>query len=130
MQECLNGLVVSERIETVIPLTFLICFLMAWYGPNAEFLGSIKLTIWHHHAVMDLESFLQNLYLCLFVDLMSFVCNAIILWTMVRISILKILKKIQTEFWLVFAVQEAALIVEVYISNILSTCKFTFMKFF
>lgn len=113
VQERLNGLVISERIETVIPLTYILCFLMAWYGPNAEFLGSIKLTIWHHHAVINLVDFLQNLCLCLFVDLMSLVCNAIILWTTVRINIIKILKKIQDEFWLVFAVQEAKLIVEV-----------------
>ena len=134
VQERLNGLVISERIETVIPLTYILCFLMAWYGPNAEFLGSIKLTIWHHHAVINLVDFLQNLCLCLFVDLMSLVCNAIILWTTVRISIIKILKKIQDEFWLVFAVQEAALIVEVvycqYICIIWPLCLYTYVLLF
>ena len=121
VQKYLNGLVISERIETVIPLMYIICFLMGWYGPNAEFLGSINLTIWHHLAVTDLEVFLQNLCLCLFVDFMSFVCNSVILWTTVRINTMKILKKIQDEFWLIFAIQEAALIVEVYISEIFST---------
>ena len=115
VQEYLNGLVISERIETVIPLTYIICFLMGWFGPNAEFFGSINLTIWHHLAVTDLEGFLQNLCLCLFVDFMSFVCNSVILWTTARINTVKILKKIQDEFWLIFAIQEAALIVEVYI---------------
>ena len=121
---------ISERIETVIPLTYLICFLMGWYGPNAEFLGSINLTIWHHLAVTDLEGFLQNLCLWLFVDFMCFVCNSVILWTTVRINTMKILKKIQDEFWLIFAIQEAVLIVEVHISDIFSTYIFTFMKFF
>ena len=131
VQECLNGLVISERIETVIPMTYLICFLMGWYGPNAEFLGSINLTLWHHLAVTDLDGFLQNLCLCVFVDFMSFVCNSVILWTTVGINTMKILKKIQEEFWLIFAIQEAALIVEVYISAILySKCIFTFINFF
>ena len=38
----------TERIESVIPFTYLLTFLMAYYGPNAEILGNIKLTIWPH----------------------------------------------------------------------------------
>ena len=48
--EKVQDLVLSERIETVIPLTYILCFLSAYYGPNASVLCGIKLTIWHHQV--------------------------------------------------------------------------------
>ena len=43
--ETVDGLVLAERIETIIPITYLICFMMAWYGPNSKILGGVKLDI-------------------------------------------------------------------------------------
>ena len=34
-------LVTVEMVETVVPVTFLICLLMSYYGPNSELIGSI-----------------------------------------------------------------------------------------
>ena len=53
-QEDLAELVLAERIETVIPFTYMFVFLMAFYGPNANLLGGIKLDIWHHQVVTDI----------------------------------------------------------------------------
>ena len=92
-----------------MPLTYVICFLMAFYGPNADIMGNIKLTIWHYEAVSNIKVFLQNLSLLVCVDFMSGVINGIILWTVCKINIYKILQKIQNEYWLIMAVQEAYL---------------------
>ena len=37
--ETLQGLVMNEFLEFIIPLLFLVCFLAAYFGPNAEIIG-------------------------------------------------------------------------------------------
>ena len=61
MQDDLDQLVLTERIETVIPLLFISTFLMAFYGPNAELIGNVKLTLWQYEAVTDINVFLENI---------------------------------------------------------------------
>ena len=41
-EECseeLQSLVLNEFLEAIIPLLYLVCFLAAFYGPNAEIIG-------------------------------------------------------------------------------------------
>ena len=112
-QENLEELVLTERIASVIPFTYLLTFLMAYYGPNAEILGNIKLTIWQYQGVTDIEGYIKNLCLLLVIDFSSFVTNGIVLWTMCKINVFKVLKKVQQQFWLIMAIQEAFLFFEV-----------------
>ena len=41
-------LVLSESLEIVIPLAYLLCFVIAYYGPNADILGNIKNGYWQY----------------------------------------------------------------------------------
>ena len=45
VQELTEELTLTERIETLVPLTYMLCFAIAFYGPNAEILGNIRLTL-------------------------------------------------------------------------------------
>ena len=111
-----EALVMSERIETVVPAIYMICVLMGWFGPNGTILGNIKLTIWHYAAIEDFQAFLNTISIFLFVDFMSFVANGILLWCTVKINIFKTLQMLQRDFWLVMAIFECALFVEVTLS--------------
>ena len=42
VQEKLEFLTLAERVETIIPFTYLICFLMAYYGPNGDIIGKVN----------------------------------------------------------------------------------------
>ena len=106
-------LVMTERIETLVPATYMLCFLMGWFGPNAELLGNIKLDFWQYQPVEHLGPFLQNLGVLLIVDFLSFIINGINLWKFARINILKSLQILQKDFWLLMAVYEWTLFVEV-----------------
>ena len=55
-------LIGGERVETIVPLTYLFIILMAYYGPQANNLGSIKLIIWHYQSAIgeDIEGRVQN----------------------------------------------------------------------
>ena len=118
----LEELAMTERIETLIPLIYIICMLMGWFGPNATILGGIKLTLWQHGAIKDLNIFLTNVTLFVSVDLVNFILNWILLKTTVNINLMSNLKTIQKDFWLLMAFQETALFIEVR-TEVLVDCK-------
>ena len=41
-------LVLAESLEIVIPLAYLLCFVIAYHGPNADILGNIKNGYWQY----------------------------------------------------------------------------------
>ena len=86
---------------------------MAYYGPNAHFLGNIKLTMWHFVAVEDIDEVVWNLVVLTAIDTLSGVINGIVLWTTCKINIFKVLAGIQKELWLLMSVQEAFFFVQV-----------------
>ena len=112
-QEALEELWLSERIETVIPSMYILFFLMAFYGPNAELLGGIKLDIWHHQVVTDITPVMINLLLFGGFDFLSAIINGILLGITCKINVFKIIQKIQSQFWLIFAFTEARCVFEV-----------------
>ena len=48
LKKSVQILVLSECLEIVIPLAYLLCFVIAYYGPNAEILGNIKNDYWQY----------------------------------------------------------------------------------
>ena len=100
-------LLLTERIETIVPLTYMICFAIAYYGPNAEILGNVKLDLWHYKPVLDFGNYMKSILILFIVDLMSLVINGKLLQTTCNINISKVLQNIQSEFWLIMAVQQA-----------------------
>ena len=109
MQDDLDHLVLTERVESVVPLLFLSTFLMAFYGPNAELIGNVKLTIWQFEAVTDINNLLKNIYIFLIIDFSSAIVNGFLLWKTCRINSFKILKQMQKNYWLIMGLQEAML---------------------
>ena len=112
--EDIEELVLVERVETVMPIIYILCFLMAFYGPNAEILGGVKASFWHYRGyVSDINPFLENLFLFLFVDFCSGIINGLAIWKFCKINPLKMLMDVQNKYWVVMAVQEAFLTFEV-----------------
>ena len=48
LKQSVQILVLSECLEIVIPLAYLLCFVIAYYGPNADILGNIKNGYWQY----------------------------------------------------------------------------------
>ena len=81
---------------------------MAYYGPNGELIGNVKLTLWQYQAVTDINKFLENIFFLFAIDLSTAVINGLLLWTTCKLNCLKTLKNIQKEFWHIMSVQEAS----------------------
>ena len=90
-------LVICEK-QSLHVITYMTLIVMAYYGPNAEILGNIKLNIWQfNRPIADI----------------SLIINGILLWQFCKINILKILKKLQQKYWFIFAIAEAYVMMEV-----------------
>ena len=97
-----------------MPLSYILIVLMAYYGPNANLIGNIKLTIWQYQSpITDIKALVYNVGLLSLVDLSSFAINGILLWFFCGINLMNTLKSLQQEFWLTFALSEAWLLIEV-----------------
>ena len=116
--DTLNELALNERIEFVVPLLYFISFFTAYYGPNAELIGSIKNTLWHFTIVADVKKAASNMAILFGIDVCSAILCSLLLWCFCKISLFRAYTTIQKEFWLIMAVQEAYLLVEVIINEL------------
>ena len=107
MIQSLISLIINELVEFVVPLTYLICFTGAYYGPNAELIGNIRSSYFHYIPISNINIFVKNLSLFLFVDFMSVMISGLLLWIFCKINIIRAYVHIQKEFWLVMAVNTA-----------------------
>ena len=119
-EDSIKELVLTERIETIIPMTYILLNIMAFFGPNGEILGNIRLTIWHYQAITDIGAFTETIGTLLCVDFLSFLINGILLWTFCKINIVRELKNLQKQFWFYMACMEAVVFLEVLLSKALS----------
>ena len=103
----------EERVETLVPLLYILIFLMAYFGPNGELIGNVKLTLWQYQAVTDINKFLENIFLLFAIDFSGAIFNALLLWKICKLNFLNTFKNIQKEFWLILGVQEASLFMTV-----------------
>ena len=109
----IKELVLTER-QSLHAFTYLTLIIMAFYGPNAEILGNIKLSIWQfQNPITDINAYLFNIGLWLFVDFFSIIMNGVLLWHFCKINIMWILNKLQRNYWLLFAIAEAYSLMEV-----------------
>ena len=113
MVEMLVELIINETVETIVPFTYLVCFLIAYYGPNAELIGTVKSDYWHHIPVEDIGRFIGNLGLFVLVDCIGLITTYIIFLVVCKIDVLRAFASLQKEYWFLFAVNTAYLITTV-----------------
>ena len=97
-------LVINETVEIVVPFTYFICFSIAYYGPNAEIIGTVKSEYWHHVPVNNVQLFCQNLGIFLLAETFTFLFSFILLKFTCGINIIKAFIVTQREYWLLMAV--------------------------
>ena len=114
VREDIEYLILTERNETLVPLTYLAIMAMAYYGPNAEIMGSVKLQIWHHdNIIQDFGAFATNILILFAMDFMSFMVNGFLVWKFCNINPLRVLLDIQKRYWSFMIFVEASLLSEV-----------------
>ena len=92
-------LVISELTETLAPLTYLGCLLMAYYGPNAETIGNVRNSWFHFSAIEDLSYTIEIVAAFFFFDLVNLAISGGLIWKFCHINLLQVFAAIQNEFW-------------------------------
>ena len=100
-------LVLGEVLEIILPLAFLVCFLAAYHGPNAELLGNIKNDFWQSKAVDEAWGPTKNLLFLVAFDCLSLTLAASFLLYFCNINLGHVFLHLMKEFGLIFSVQHA-----------------------
>jgi hypothetical protein len=107
------SLIVSESVEILMPISYTISLLMAYYGPNGELLGNIRNSSWQYSAIEDLDATLTWLGMMFSIDFGSAIISITVLWKYCKINVLDMYLRIQKEMWFFFAVSQAYFLTEV-----------------
>ena len=106
----IQGLVLNEHVEFVMPIAYLCCFVAAYYGPNGELIGNIKYGNWRFKAVTEVDLFYRNITELFLIDLSSAIICTIILWMACKINLLRAYYQLLKDHWQEMAVQTAFLL--------------------
>ena len=102
--DLLQELIVNEIVEVLTPIMYLLCFVTAYYGPNADVIGNIKNSKWHFRAVEDVGYSVGLICIFFAFDALSALINSAVLWKFCRINLYRVLAAIQTEFGFNFTI--------------------------
>ena len=86
-------------IESVAPLIYFSSFMLAYYGPNSEIIGGVKLNLWQHSPVDDIGAFSQNFFLMFAVEGVVIIISGIVLQKYAAVSFLREGYKLLKVYW-------------------------------
>ena len=95
-------LVINEMVEFMVPISYLLCFTVAYYGPNAELFGNVKSSYWHYSAVEDFSYVIEAVLTFFAIDLGSTIITALVLWKVCRVNVCQIYFALQKDYGIVF----------------------------
>ena len=76
----LTKLVLTEMIEILVPLSYLMTMLLAYYGPNAELLGNIQNDCWQFQKIKDIREVSIAVIAMFLIDSSSAIIGGYWLW--------------------------------------------------
>lgn len=103
----IQTLVMNEMIEFMVPLAYVISFVIAYYGPNANLIGNISNDYWQYSAVENIRNAIKEIMIFFFFSSSSLVLSSILLWKICRINLYYAYVELRKEFGLTLSVQMA-----------------------
>ena len=101
--EVLTELILNESIEIMVPIAYIVSFLIAYYGPNKNQLGGVGCSIWHTHGVEKLHAIFIPVIQMALCDFGSIFISTACLWWFCRINLLREYCVIIKKYWLYIA---------------------------
>ena len=106
-------LALSEVLEIMVPLSFTLSFIVAYYGPNAKILRSVKNEYWGSSVNTDIGTVLTTEALLFSVDFTSLLVSIACLRYICRINLLKEFCLVLKKYWLFIAAYAGSMITKV-----------------
>ena len=102
--DLLQGLALSQMIEFVVPLVYVLVFCSAYFGPNAHLIGNVKNSYFQYNKVENVVESIKSIGIFLLVDIFSLISNTVILRTFANISLYKALCVYLKEYGVIFTI--------------------------
>ena len=99
MEEAVTELILNEVAEIIVPIAFILSYVVAFYGPNKDVLAGVGCTIWKSHEIEDLWSFLIPVVKMAALDSGSFLLAGGLLWECANINIVQEYCKTIKKYW-------------------------------
>ena len=93
----LQDLILSEYVELGVTSGYLVTFISAYYGPNADLFGNIQNDYWHYSAVEDVDVTILWILIFFSVDLGILFISSILLWITCNINVYNAYVELQKE---------------------------------
>ena len=107
---------INESVEFIMPIAYCACYLMAYFGPNAELMGNVKNDSWQFTSVDSIEELYDVLFwnfMMFAVDLGSTILTILLLCWYSKINILRMYVQMQDQMWYMLAIQQGYIVSEV-----------------
>ena len=102
--DLLQGLVLSQMIEFVVPLVYVLVFCSAYFGPNSHLIGNVKNSYFQYNKVDNVVESMKSIGIFLLVDIFSLISNTVILRIFANISLFKALCVYVKEYGFIFTI--------------------------
>ena len=100
-------LALTEVVEVLVPISYILTFLIAFYGPNALILGDIQNSYWEFSAIENIGKVLSGTGLMVFFDASFGLISGLMLWKFAKLHMLKEYSIALKQFWPIIAVRLA-----------------------
>ena len=101
-------LVANEAIELVVPISFIGAYIIAYYGPNYDIIGSVGCSYWTFNKVEDIAAFLKPILKMAIIDCGSGLISGILLLRFCQINIIDEYSCMIEKYWMLMAISGAS----------------------
>ena len=107
MDYLVSKLILIELQEVLVPVSYVITVLIAYYGPNAEILGNIRNDYWQYESIEDIWETVKVVLVMFVFDGCSAIIAGFMLWRVCSIDVLRKTAKLIGDLWPIIAVNIA-----------------------
>ena len=109
-------LIIAELIEGVTPIIYLVCVVMAYYGPNARLFSNIGNSYWSE-TIDDIGPLCVTMIILFSVDLFSVLINGFCFWKTLTVNMVPEFCRIISQYWLFMSINLACSMALYFIST-------------
>ena len=120
MQREIKHLVLSEIIESLVPLSYAASFATAYYGPNAALIGNVRCNYFDFKEIDDVQYLFTTMVQMFSVDLCGMIVTGITLWIFCKANIFDEFCKFMKEYWFILTLKLAEGFVSTFAQNDIS----------
>ena len=98
----ITQLIIAELIEGFTPIIHGTCMAMAYYGPNAHLFSNVGSSYWGKE-LKEITPFFITMSILFAVDTLSVIINALWLWKVANVNMLKEFCQVLNKYWFLIA---------------------------